>query len=237
MLYMMIMSVALLVPFFNSAILYAEPTAPNSDGKVYLSFIGPKGEHVLVHANVVYERNTELTEPIMDWNATQVAILKPAAGGAFIRSGGAPLKADGDAGQMVLRAFEHAKRLRNRDLTNGRAAAVFEVIGAFTVRDAKDQEAALAVTFLAIHNGRTIEPVTILGGLDSQGRLTPVADFNTHLANMIHLGHRKVIIPLGQRNEISGLLQQHIESDHVAVMEAATLEALYAVVITDSSQH
>lgn len=138
---------------------------------------------------------------------------------------------------MVRRAFEHAKRLRSRDLPNGRAEAVFEVIGAFAVRDAKDLEAALAVAFLAVHNGRAVEPVTILGGLDSQGRLTAVADLNTHLANMIHLGHRKVIIPSGQHNEISGLIQQQIESDHIAVVEAANLEALYTLVTTNSSQH
>jgi len=233
---MIIAAVALVVPFFDSSMLSAEP-AQNSDGTLYLSFIGPKGDHVLVHANLGYERQPELAEPVIDWSATQVSILKPAAGGAFVKSGGAPLRPDGEAGQMVLRAFEHAKRLRSRDLPNGRAEAVFEVIGAFAVRDAKDLEAALAVAFLAVHNGRAVEPVTILGGLDSQGRLTAVADLNTHLANMIHLGHRKMIIPPGQHNEISGLLQQQIESDHIAVVEAANLEALYTLVTTNSSHH
>jgi hypothetical protein len=237
MLYMIIVAVALVVPFFDSSMLSAEPTTQNSDGTLYLSFIGPKGDHVLVHANLGYERQPELAEPVIDWSATQVSILKPAAGGAFVKSGGAPLRPDGEAGQMVIRAFEHAKRLRSRDLPNGRAEAVFGVIGAFAVRDAKDLEAALAVAFLAVHNGRAVEPVTILGGLDSQGRLTAVADLNTHLANMIHLGHRKMIIPPGQHNEISGSLQQQIESNHIAVVEAANLEALYTLVTTNSSQH
>src|SRR5262249_56355589 len=134
----------------------------NSDGTLYLSFIGPKGDHVLVHANLGYERQPELAEPVIDWSATQVSILKPAAGGAFVKSGGAPLRPDGEAGQMVVRAFEHAKRLRSRDLLNGRAEALFEVIGAFAVGDAKDLEASLAVAFLAVHTVPSLQPVTIL---------------------------------------------------------------------------
>ncbi len=63
MLYMIIAAVALVVPFFHSSMLSAEPTAQNSDGTLYLSFIGPKGDHVLVHANLGYERNPNWQNP------------------------------------------------------------------------------------------------------------------------------------------------------------------------------
>jgi len=98
MLYMIIITVALVVPIFESAMLYAETAAQNSNGTLYLSFIGPKGDHVLVHANLGYERQPQLAEPVIDWSATQVSILKPAAGGAFVKSGGAPLRPDGESG-------------------------------------------------------------------------------------------------------------------------------------------
>lgn len=235
--HLMIVAVVLIVSFFNSLSVDAEPMGQYSGARVPLSFIGAKDEPVLTYADISYERKTELAEPIMDWRATQVIIQRPAAGGGFFRGGGAPLKPDGNYGQMVMRAFEHAKRLRNRDLPNGRLWTVFEFIGGFTVKDSKDLEAALAVAFLAVHDGRTTEPVMILGGLDSQSRLTAVADLNKHLTFIFNLGNRKVIIPSGQRNEISESLQQAIDKNHLAVIEAATLKDLYDLVATDSSRN
>lgn len=237
MLHVIITTVAFVVPLFNSTMLYAELPAQSSNGTVYLSLIGAKGEHVLAHANVTCERKTDLAEPIMDWGATQVVIMRPTPAGGLFRGAGASLEPEGNVGQMVMRAFEHAMRLRNRDLPNGRVGTVFQVIGGFSVKDSKDLEAALAVTFLAVHNGRGIKPVTILGGLDSQGRLTAVADLNTHLTHMIRLGHREAIIPMGQRKEISEPLQQQIDKLQVAVIEAATLEAVYTLVATDPLQN
>lgn len=205
--------------------------------RVPLSFIGTKGEPVLTYANIAYERKAEFAEPFIDWRATQVVIMRPAAGGGFFRGGGAALKPDGNFGQMMARGFGHAKRLRNRELPNGRLATLFEFIGGFTVKDSKDLEAALAVAFLAAQDGRRLEPVMILGGLDAQGRLTAVADLEKHLTFIHNLGHQKVIIPAGQGSQMSEPIRQAVESNQFAVVEAATLQELYALVASDDSRN
>jgi hypothetical protein len=214
----------------------AQTSLPYGGGTVYLSFIGTNGEHVLTHANISYERKAELPDPILDWGRIQFVVLKPAGGGGFFRGGGGPIKADGNFGQMVKRAFDHAKRHRNHDLPNGRLGTLFEFIGGVTVRNSKDLEAALAVAFLAIHDNRRTEPVAILGGLDSEGRLIAVTDLKTHLTHVFNFGKRKVIIPSGQKNEIPEALQQHIEKQQIIIIEADTLKDVYALVSSESGQ-
>src|SRR5690606_892554 len=97
----------------------AESQAPYSDGAVYLSFIGTQGEYIRAQGNLRYTRNAELAEPTLDWSATQVVVMKPNPSGARYRAGGAPIKPEGDFGQTLERAFQHAKRLRNQGKPNG----------------------------------------------------------------------------------------------------------------------
>ena len=160
--------------------------------------------------------------------------MRPIPGGGFFRGIAGPLKPNDNYGQMIMRAFEHAKQLRNRALPNGRFWILFQFYGGVTAKDPKDAEAGLAVAFLAALDGRRIEPVMILGGLDSEGRLTAVDDFNTHVTKTLNLGFRKVIIPLGQGSEISDTLQQRIEKNQLTVIEAATLKDLVALVAAGS---
>lgn len=237
MFYMIMIAVALSISLWTTPAVHAERIAQASGARVPLSFIGVRGESILIYANIVYERKTELVEPILDWEATQWAIMRPIVGAGLVRGIAGPLKADNNYRQMITRAFEHAKQLRNRDLPNGRLRTLFDFVGGIKVRDPQDGEAALAVAFLSVQEGRKIEPVMILGGLDSQGRLTAVADFNAHVTSAFNLGFQKIIIPLGQGSEISGPLQQRIDQYHLTVIEAATLKDLAALVMTDPPQN
>jgi hypothetical protein len=231
----MIMIAALLSIFLcQTPAAHAERIPQTSGARVPLSFMGARGESILIYANVVYERKAELVEPILDWGAMQWAIMRPIVGAGLVRGIAGPLKADDNYRQMIVRAFEHAKQLRTRDLPNGRLWTLFEFVGGIKVKDPQDVEAALAIAFLSVQDGRRIEPIMILGGLDSQGRLTAVADFNAHVTSTFNLGFRKVIVPLGQGSEISGPLQQRIEKDHLTIIEAATLKDLDVLVLTES---
>lgn len=164
----------------------------------------------------------------------QWAIMRPIVGAGLVRGTAGPLKADDNYRQMIVRAFEHAKQLRTRDLPNGRPSTLFEFVGGLKVKDPQDAEAALAIAFLSVQDRGRIEPIMILGGLDSQGRLTAVADFNAHLTSTFNLGFRKAIVPLGQGSEISEPFQQRIEKDHLTIIEAATLKDLDTLVMTQS---
>lgn len=201
--------------------------APFSDGVVYLSFIGTQGEYIRAQGNLAYERNETLVEPTLDWSGTQIVVMKPNPSGALYRAGGSPVRPEGEFGQTIARAFEQAKRLRDQRQPNGRLTMIFDFVGGVAVRETQGQEAALAVAMLAAQDGRRLQGATILGGLDQQGRMTPVSDLNTHLTNVLKLGQKKVFVAPGQKREISDQLQQHIERDQIAIIEAATLADLY----------
>lgn len=236
MLYMIMIAALLSISLCQTPVVHAEGIPQTSGARVPLSFIGVRGEGVLIYANIVYERKAELVEPILDWGAMQWAIMRPIVGAGLVRGLAGPLKADDNYRQMIVRAFEHAKQLRTRDLPNGRQWALFDFVGGIKVKDPQDAEAALAVALLSVQDGRRIEPIMILGGLDSQGRLTAVADFNAHVTSMFNMGFRKIIVPFGQGSEISGPLQQRIEKNDLTLIEAATLKDLDALVMTKSPQ-
>jgi hypothetical protein len=203
--------------------------APFSDGVVYLSFIGTQGEYIRAQGNIAYERNETLQEPTLDWSGTQIVVMKPNPSGALYRAGGVPVRPDGEFGQTIVRAVEQAKRLRDQRRPNGRLKIIFDFVGGMAVRETQGQAAALAVAILAAHDGRRLEGATILGGLDAQGRMTPVSDLNAHLANVLKLGQKKVFVAPGQKREISDQLQQHIDQHQIAIIEAATLADLYTL--------
>ncbi len=230
--HLMIVAVVILVSFFNSLSVEAQSQDKYSRASVPLTFIGMGGEPLAAHVDITYERKVELTEPIIDWDATFVYSVRSFAGGAKI-PGGAHLKRNGLYGQLFMRAFEHAKRLRDRGLTDGRFAITFKFIEQLEVKEPQDLEATIAVTFLMLHDGRSSAPGMILGGLDSQSRLKPVADLNTRLTVMLKRGLRKVIIPSGQRKEILDLPQQAIDAGQLEVIEAATLKDVYTLMAID----
>lgn len=224
--HLMIVAVVMIVSFFTSLPVEAQSARQHSRVRAPLSFIGMKGEPIQALADITYDRNAELTEPIIDWDAAFIYSVRSFAGGAKI-PGGARLKRNGLYGQLFMRAFEHAKRLRDRGLPDGRFAFTFEFIEQLEVKDPQDSEAVIALAFLGLHDGRGFADSLILGGLDAGGRLKPVADLNTHLTVMLKRGIRKVIIPSGQRKEISDLPQQAIDIGKLDVTEAATLKDVY----------
>lgn len=226
--HLMIVAIVMIVSFFTSLPVEAQSVLQHSRALVPLSFIGMKGEPLEARMDITYERNAELAEPIIDWDATFVYSVRSFAGGAKI-PGGARLKRNGLYGQLFTRAFEHAKRLRDRGLPDGRFAITFEFIEQLEVKDPQDLEALIALAFLGLHDGRGFADGMILGGLDSQGRLKPVADLNQRLTVLLKRDVRKVIIPSGQIKEISDLPQQAIDTGKLDVTEAATLKDVYAL--------
>jgi hypothetical protein len=224
--HLMIVAIVMIVSFFTSLPVEAQSVRQHSRAQVPVSLIGMKGEPVQARMDITYDRNAALAEPIIDWNATFVYSVRAFADGAKIPRG-ARLKRDGLYGQLFTRAFEHAKRLRDRGLPDGRFGITFEFIEQLEVKDPQDSETVIALAFLGLHDGRGFADGLILGGLDSEGRLKPVTDLNQRLTVMLKRGVRKVIIPSGQIKEISDLPQQAIDTGKLDVTEAATLKDVY----------
>ena len=224
--HLMIVAMVMIVSFFTSLPVEAQYVTQHSRVRAPLSFIGMGGEPIQAFANITYDRKAELTEPSIDWDVSSGYSVRSFGDGAKI-PGGARLKRNGPYGQLFTRAFEHAKRLRDRGLPDGRFAINFEFIEQLEVKDPQDSEAVIALAFLGLHDGRGFAQGVVLGGLDSQGRLTPVADLNQRLTVLLKHNVRKVIIPSGQFKQISDLPQQAIDTGQLEVTEAATLKDLY----------
>jgi len=225
-------AIVVIVSFFNALPVMAQSMAQSSSARVTLPFMGVDGRPLVGWAEITYERRPESEEPIIDWSATFVYINRRIAsgfGGGRFRVPGR-LEIGGEYGQLFGRAAEHAKQLRDRSLPAGRFGINFEFLEGLPVKDPQDLEAAIAVAFLALQDGRSTEPDTILGGLDSQGRLRPVAELNKRLTVIVNLGARKIIIPSGQSDEISGELHQTLYAKYITVTEAATLKDVYDLV-------